>query len=119
MEGEAGGYTGYRDFFEKKTDGEIKKLIDKLKELGEFDNKIFIILSDHGETAMPTNLKYRDKNWLGITVAKDAEMSCALKLDFVDPENPDHITSAQKAEQANNNLHIWELAEALSALNEK
>lgn len=108
------GMEGYSAFFKSTTDPAIRDFINALQKHGEFDNKIFIIVSDHGMTAMPTDLKYRDKNWLGITVDKDAEMSCTLKLDFVDPENPDHITSAQKAELANNNLHIWELAEVFT-----
>jgi predicted AlkP superfamily pyrophosphatase or phosphodiesterase len=126
MDGEAGGYTGYTDFFQKKTDIEIKSLIDKLKELGEFDNKIFIIVSDHGHTAMPTGMKYRHVFEVlpdsGIITEEDreAEMSCKLKLDFqIDPENPDTGMNNRKAELANNNLHIWELAESLKSLNEK
>ena len=52
LNGSAGGYSGYRDYFRRKTDAEIKQVIDKLKELGEFDNKIFIITADHGMTEM-------------------------------------------------------------------
>jgi hypothetical protein len=46
-------------------------------------------------------------------------MSCKLKLDFLDPNSPDHAAGAQKAEKANNNLHIWELGDALKALQKK
>src|SRR3989304_7168950 len=83
--------------------------------LASFDNKIFIITADHGHTAMPTDLTYRDKNWLGVEVDKPAEMSCKLKLDFGDPEKPNSITREQLAELNNNNLHIWELGEVFKA----
>jgi hypothetical protein len=43
-------------------------------------------------------------------------MSCKLKLDFVDPDNPNAVTREQKAERENNNLHIWELGEVLKKL---
>src|SRR3990172_793390 len=84
--------------------------------LASFDNKVFIITADHGHTAMPTDLKYKDKNWLGMEVLKDAEMSCKLNLNFGDEEKPD--TGAQKAEKNNNNLHIWELGEYLKTVGE-
>src|SRR3989304_5125898 len=112
------GMGAYKEYFTGKTDDYVNKFVANLKELEEFDNKIFIIVADHGLTAMPTDLKYKDINWLDITVQKDAEISCKLKLNFIDPENHDHITSAQRAEQANNNLHIWELGEMLKAVGE-
>jgi len=56
MDGRTTNYTGYTDYFQRKTDAEISILVDKLKELGEFDNKVFIITSDHGHTAMATDL---------------------------------------------------------------
>lgn len=75
---------------------------------------MFVIVSDHGETQMPTDLKYRDTNWLGMKVDRDAEMSCVLKTEFGDADNPD--VSAQKAERENNSLHIWELGEMFKAI---
>jgi hypothetical protein len=73
----------------------------RLKTLGEFDNKIFIMVSDHGHTAMPTDLTHKDKKTGKVYEADD---SCTLKLkNFDEPEN-------QFPELANNNLHIWELA---------
>ncbi len=114
----AEGMGGYAAFFRETTDVQVKDVVNALKQQDEFDNKIFIIVADHGHTAMPTDLEYKDKNWLGFEVMKDAEMSCKLKLDFIDPENPDHITGAQKAELANNNLHIWELGDYLKTIGE-
>ena len=112
------GMDAYVQFFKDNSDKGVKKIVTALKSADEFDNKIFVIVADHGMTAMPMDLKYKDTNWLGNEVLKDAEMSCKLKLDFVDPEFPDHITSAQKAERANNNLHIWELGEVFKAIGE-
>ncbi|HDL15931.1 MAG TPA: hypothetical protein ENH28_07265, partial [Euryarchaeota archaeon] len=106
----------YRDYFMKTTDEYIREVVDRLKKLGEFDNKIFIITADHGHTAMPTNLTYKDKNWLGMEVERPAEMSCKLNLDFVDPDNPNAVTREQLAELNNNNLHIWELGEIFKAV---
>jgi predicted AlkP superfamily pyrophosphatase or phosphodiesterase len=110
------GMETYIDYFKATTDNYIKSMVTDLKLLDEFDNKIFIIVADHGTTEMPTGLTYRDINWLGQQVDKEAEMSCEFRTEFVDPEKSDHITSAQKAEKANNNLHAWELGEILSAL---
>jgi len=110
------GMDTYKSYFIDKTDDYIWNLTKWLKSNDEFDNKIFVIVADHGHTAMPTDLKYKDTNWLGQQVDRYAEMSCALKTDFVDPQNSDHITGAQKAEKANNNLHIWELGEVFSAI---
>ncbi|HDH13656.1 MAG TPA: hypothetical protein ENG83_15915, partial [Nitrospirae bacterium] len=101
------GMSVYRDYFVNTTDMYINEVVDKLKELDEFDNKIFIITADHGHTAMPTDMTYKDTDWLGMQVDRPADTSCKLKLEFGDPETPD--TSAQMAELENNNLHIWEL----------
>jgi hypothetical protein len=75
---------------------------------------LLFIVADHGHTAMPTNLTYKDKNWLDIEVERAAEMSCKLKLDFANPDKPTAITRDQLAELNNNNLHIWELGEVLN-----
>lgn len=101
------GMGSYVDFFKNTTDPEILKTISALKKEGEFDNKIFIILSDHGMTAMPDSsqmvLEERDedgnliKSWQG-------DASCKLKLDGFGNRK------VQFPELANNNLHIWELA---------
>ena len=46
-----GAYKGY--FTTTIDDGYIKQFVDWLKAKGEFNNKIFIIVADHGHTAMP------------------------------------------------------------------
>ena len=104
-------YTGYKDYFLKKTDSEIKKVIDKLKSVDEFDNKIFIITADHGHTAMPWNYKVDITNpATGQVKSVTPETSCELKLDKFD------TFKVQAPEQANNNLHIWELGEVMRAV---
>jgi len=71
-----------------------------LKARDEFDNKIFILTSDHGHTAMPE---------FGLQALPDGRVvepdtSCKLNLkDFGDID-------IQDSEKYNNNLHIWELA---------
>ena len=107
------GMDTYVQFFKDNSDKGVEKIVKALKDADEFENKIFIITADHGHTAMPTDLKYKDEDDAGNVQYKDAEMSCKLKLDFVNPEFPDFITSAQNAEKANNNLHIWELGEVM------
>ncbi len=117
-EAHVNGMGGYKDYFKNTTDAQIKKLVTWLKKYGEFNNKIFIIVADHGETAMPENLRYKkeltslDENDNEQTIYSDqlAEMSDTFILDFqVDPKNPDKGKNNKKAELANNNLHIWEL----------
>ncbi len=49
-------YNNYIDFIKKHTDEEISEIVKTLKDYDEFDNKIFIITSDHGHTGMPTDL---------------------------------------------------------------
>jgi len=111
------GMSVYRDYFVNTTDTYINKVVNRLKELDEFDNKIFIITADHGHTAMPTGLKFKYGTWLGIfDNYEDADTSCELKLDFVDPESPSATYKKQMAEKENNNLHIWELGEVFRAV---
>jgi len=44
----------YKGYFKDTTDKiYIQNFIDWLKKYGEFDNKVFIIVADHGHTAMP------------------------------------------------------------------
>jgi hypothetical protein len=71
---------------------------------------------------MPTDLKYKktysavdlDGNVSVWKSDADAEMSCALKLDFGDdPDHPYAGLNNQNAERENNNLHIWELGEVM------
>ena len=104
------GMGEYRNYFITNTDDYIKKVVKTLKDLGEFDNKIFIIVADHGMTAMPTDLTYvspiDELPW-------PAEMSCKLKLKGF------NRIDIQEAEKANNNLHIWELAEVLKGVGEE
>ncbi len=80
-------------------------------------------------TEMPTDLFYeRERTYIDLMTGNEqtiidyprAEMSCSLKLDFqIDPDNPEAGKNKRKAELANNNLHIWELAEVLRGLQEK
>ena len=107
------GMGAYRDFLIERTDGHIADVVGSLRELDEFDNKLFIIVSDHGMTGMPVDLKYKHRNWLGVEVEKEAYVSCKMNVKFVDPDNPKMALESQKAERSNNNLHIWELAEGL------
>ena len=118
---------GYASFFKGTTDPQIRDFVKVLKDQGEFDNKIFIIVSDHGHTAMPTNLFYNknltlvDENGNDNTIEVEtpAEMSCDLKVDFqINPSNPEAGKNNRRAELANNNLHIWELAEIFRAIGE-
>jgi hypothetical protein len=124
-EAHADGMNKYPDFFRDMTDSLIGSMVKKLKEKEEFDNKIFVIVADHGHTAMPTNLKYKlpvktydlADNTIETIQEFNAEMSCKLKLDFGSMDEPD--VKAMKAEQANNNLHIWELGEVLKTAAEE
>lgn len=122
------GMETYGKFIKENTDEGIRKLVKALKDAGEFENKIFIIVSDHGMTAMPTNLKFKksltvldaEGNEHAQELISPAEMSCELKLNFqIDPLNPDAGKNNRKAELANNNLHIWELADVLKGLQKK
>jgi hypothetical protein len=110
------GMGAYKNYF-ITTDTYIAELVDRLKKtLDEFDNKIFIIVADHGHTAMPLpeqmTLEEKDENgnvvktWYG-------DASDELKLEKFGNKK------IQFPERANNNLHIWELGEALRALQEK
>jgi hypothetical protein len=121
------GMGAYRAFFQETTDGALSEFIKALKEQDEFENKIFILVSDHGMTAMPTDLKYTKTetvmdaygNEYEIEVPTPAETSCELKLDFqIDPVDPNAGKNSRKAELSNNNLHIWELAEVLKRVGE-
>ncbi len=79
-------------------------------------------------TEMPTDLFYeRERTYIDLMTGNEqtiidyprAEMSCSLKLDFqIDPDNPEAGKNKRKAELANNNLHIWELAEVLKVVGE-
>jgi hypothetical protein len=107
----------YRGYFQNITDEYILKAVNKLKDIGEFDNKIFIVVADHGHTQMPMELTYTykvKKETGGVDeYPMPAEMSCKFKLDFADPEDTDQINNAKEAERNNNNLHIWELGEVM------
>ena len=103
------GMDSYVEFFEKETDNRIKEIADALREVGEFDNKIFIITADHGHTAMPHPIYYKDPK---DGQQKEADTSCKLNIKDFDKEN------TQNKEKYNNNLHIWELGEVLKAVGE-
>jgi hypothetical protein len=115
----------YTDHFKTVTDKYIKAMVADLKTLDEFDNKIFIIVADHGHTAMPTNLTYErtltymnDMGSHDVTDYPFAEMSCKLKLNFRNSDDPNMAMEAVEAELNNNNLHIWELGEVMKAIGE-
>ncbi|MCX7635031.1 MAG: alkaline phosphatase family protein, partial [Syntrophales bacterium] len=107
------GMEGYSEYFRKTTDQQIREVVNALKSHGEFDNKIFLIVSDHGMTEMPDprqmTLEERDEDgnlvkiWYG-------DASCELKLGGFGNKK------IQYPELANNNLHIWELAEVLKSM---
>jgi len=88
-----------------------------LKQEDEFENKIFVIIADHGHTAMPTDLAYPltttafdiDGNDLGETTSYPlVDMSCNLTTAGFEDRD------VQAQEKSNNALHIWELANLLT-----
>ena len=103
------GMGHYLTFFQTVVDEKIGKIVDALKEKDEFDNKIFIVVSDHGETAMPTNLKY---------VPSDSETGSSVSIDMSCGLDAKHFSlkAYREDERANNNLHIWELVEMFAAI---
>jgi hypothetical protein len=114
------GMEDYSDFFKEITDVAIGDFLNALIKHGEFDNKLFILVADHGMTAMPDPSKMTipqikrdedgnivgEKTWYG-------DMSCELKLRGF---NKDRVLFQ---ELANNNLHVFELAEVLKAVGEE
>jgi len=107
----------YKDFFMGSTlfpesiDNHIKDIVDRLKELDEFDDKIFIITADHGMTAMHynfTTIRINPETQTPVPIHPEA--SCKLKLEDFDEFIP------QASEGANNNLHIFEWAEMMKEL---
>ena len=48
------GLGSYIQFFKDNTDKGISDIVKALKEADEFNNKIFLIVADHGHTQMPT-----------------------------------------------------------------
>jgi len=95
------GMSVYRDYFINTTDSYIETVVNRLKDLGEFDNKIFIITTDHGFTEMPEFGEVTLPD--GRTVEPDT--SCKLNVEDFDD------IDIQDSEKYNNNLHIWELGE--------
>lgn len=96
-EAHGNGMEGYKTFFKSTTDAQIKYFVDALKTQGEFDNKIFIIVADHGMTAMP---EFEDVTLPSGEVVKP-DNSCKLNVNNFG----DAIIQAREKE--NNNLHIW------------
>lgn len=99
--------SAYKDYFISTTDNHIKSFVAKLKGLGEFNNKIFIIVADHGHTAMP----YGDVTLYEGTEDEKlvtSDTSCKLAVDGF------NTSEVQEPELANNNLHIWELGNLFS-----
>ncbi len=115
------GLGGYKNYFIETVDSQIKDIVKALKDKDEFDSKIFIIVSDHGHTAMPTDLTYiqevpmqdvETQEPYVVQFVRQAEMSCTLKTNFVVNSSNDYEgKNARNAELENNNLHIWELGE--------
>ncbi|HDL01642.1 MAG TPA: hypothetical protein ENH23_05350, partial [candidate division Zixibacteria bacterium] len=103
------GMDSYIQFFKDNSDEGIRKIVNELKNGGEFDNKIFIITADHGHTGMPHNytVDITDPE-TGQTKSVIPDTSCKLKLKHFDRKD------IQEPELANNNLHIWELGEVLN-----
>lgn len=103
----------YRDYFIETTDFYIGETVKLLKGLDEFDDKIFIITSDHGATGMPYDYTVGITNpATGQVKTVMPETSCELIFDKFD------TFKVQAPEQANNNLHIWELAEVMKSIGE-
>ncbi len=99
------GMTGYVTYFKNITDIQVRDIVGTLKGEDEFDNKIFIVTADHGHTAMPWNYTETVTNpATDQTKTVVPETSCSLKLEKFD------TFKGQGPELANNNLHIWELA---------
>jgi hypothetical protein len=105
------GMGSYKNYFMETTNSQVGNIVKALKDKDEFDNKIFIIVSDHGHTEMPTNLSYEQEELLidintGATYTaafyRAIDMSCELKTDMKKWE-------VKESELKNNNLHIWEL----------
>ena len=107
------GMDSYIQFFKDNSDEGIRKIVNELKNGGEFDNKIFIITADHGHTAMPHNytVDITDPE-TGQTKSVIPDTSCKLKLKHFDRKD------IQEPELANNNLHIWELGDYLKTVGE-
>lgn len=103
---------GYRQFFIDKTDTfAIAKFVDKLKEVGQFYNKVFLITSDHGHTEMAGNLTLEEKDDAGNVIKTwTGDTSCAYKSTGFGSKK------TQYPEQANNNLHVWELGEVFKQI---
>jgi hypothetical protein len=116
------GMGEYKKFFKVTTDAQVKEVIDALKEQDEFDNKIFVIIADHGMTEMPTDLPFKLRlkkiDPEGHEYLNDgtyeAESSCKLNLAFSNDLDGNLALIAQNAEKNNNNLHIWELGEVFA-----
>jgi len=121
------GMGHYKTFVQDTVDVKVNQIANALKGQDEFDNKMFIIVSDHGHTAMPTELTYIHEQPIYDPESGDfkeikqtnrhAEMSCVLKTNFAVNSNNDYAgKNAKNAELENNNLHIWELGEILKTV---
>ena len=100
------GMGEYASYVKSTADDKVSQIVKALKGQDEFDNKIFIIVSDHGETAMPWDYNVETTNpETGQVKSVTPETSCELKLEKFD------TFKVQAPEQANNSLHIWELGE--------
>jgi len=103
----------YKDYFVTVTDDYVSKFVDWLKKYDEFNNKIFVIVADHGHTAMPLpdqmELRETDENGKLINTW-NGEATCELRLEGFGKKD------IQYPELANNNLHIWELGEVFKAI---
>ena len=102
------GMDTYKSYFQNTTDGYIKSVVSTLKGLDEFDNKIFIIVADHGTTAMPMQIANPDNGQL-----VDSYATCNINLNMKSEKKQ------AMEKNLNNNLHIWELSEVMRTIGER
>lgn len=104
------GMSAYIPYFMETTDSYIEDFVDWLKYYGEFDNKIFIVVADHGHTEMPSSeqmiIEEKDENG-NVIQTWNGDTSCKQKIEKFKNKRIGF------PELANNNLHILELANAL------
>jgi hypothetical protein len=98
-EAHVNGMSNYKKFVQNTVDVKIGEIVKALKDQDEFYNKLFIIVSDHGETQMPEKMLNPDTNQM-----ENVYGDCTLDTDM--KSNKKQL----KEKNFNNNLHIWELA---------
>lgn len=117
------GMGEYKGYLRTVIDKKIEKFVNKLKALDEFNNKIFIIVADHGHTAMPTDFNFEKKiktinyetgNIINVVTSEPVEIKCDTEIDKISTKENKRL-----AEMANNNLHIVELAQIMGMFGKK